>query len=286
MRNDPNLPADLTLARIATLVEAEGAALLRAQPSRTLGEHASMQACFARGVAQAAGRLAQALQAAWPAIPFVCTADDGANDGGNDNPTAAPSTAPLYWLCDPIDGAVQYLSGLPSWSTSLCLMAAQQPLLAVIHEPAAGRTYEAWAGRGARCNGAALAATAQEQLQLSIAGTSFPNYPQRPLAEVAAFTRCLNALIPRLFAQRWMGPASVSLAQVGAGMLDAYWELGGVPDAWQAGLLVAREAGARISALDGGAPRPGGGILATSPGLHAQWLALLAQANGACTSRT
>src|SRR6266566_5506695 len=27
-----------------------------------------------------------------------------------------------YWLCDPIDGAINFLQGLPCWSTSLCLV--------------------------------------------------------------------------------------------------------------------------------------------------------------------
>ena len=38
-----------------------------------------------------------------------------------------------YWLCDPIDGAYHYLQGLPLWSSSLVLVRADQPLLAIVH---------------------------------------------------------------------------------------------------------------------------------------------------------
>ena len=51
-----------------------------------------------------------------------------------------------------------------------------------------------------------------------------------------------------------MGAASVDLCSVACGRVDAYYEKGLKPWDFAAGALVAREAGALVADLDGGAP--------------------------------
>jgi myo-inositol-1(or 4)-monophosphatase len=48
-----------------------------------------------------------------------------------------------------------------------------------------------------------------------------------------------------------MAAASLQLAYVAAGRLDAYWELGRDFDDWMAGALVAQEAHATVTTLAG-----------------------------------
>ena len=62
------------------------------------------------------------------------------------------------------------------------------------------------------------------------------------------------------------------------GRVDAYYERGLGPWDLAAGELIAREAGAVVTGFDGAAPRPGA-VVAATPGVHAELLALLAAAD-------
>lgn len=53
------------------------------------------------------------------------------------------------WIADPIDGTINYASGLPCWGVSLGLAAEGAPVLGAFHLPATGETFWFEAGRGA-----------------------------------------------------------------------------------------------------------------------------------------
>jgi myo-inositol-1(or 4)-monophosphatase len=72
-----------------------------------------------------------------------------------------------------------------------------------------------------------------------------------------------------------MGAASVDLCSVAAGRVDAYYELGLAAWDLAGGVLVATEAGARVEELHGGAPVPGGIVVAAHPALWDDFAALL-----------
>jgi myo-inositol-1(or 4)-monophosphatase len=57
------------------------------------------------------------------------------------------------WVVDAIDGAVQYLQGLPQWCVSITLVRARVPVIAVLHSAVQGETYAAIAGGGTTRNG-------------------------------------------------------------------------------------------------------------------------------------
>jgi myo-inositol-1(or 4)-monophosphatase len=47
------------------------------------------------------------------------------------------------WVMDAVDGAVQYLHGLPQWCVSVALVRDGRAVAAVLHNPVAGETYAA-----------------------------------------------------------------------------------------------------------------------------------------------
>jgi myo-inositol-1(or 4)-monophosphatase len=238
-----------------------GDALLQRQPARASGDAATLRQTLDDASAWAYAELAPLLAAFDPALPL---AQPGIR------PQQLQAAYPAYWLFDAIDGAVQYLHGLPLWTTTLTLLVDGQPLLAWVYQPAQRMVYRAAAGGGATGNGAPLAVTAQADLALAMLATSFPNYPPRPQHEVDAFISRLAAVVPQVLAQRWMGPASLSLCQLAAGQLHAYWEQGSNLYDWLPGVLIAREAGALVTGLDGGGLDWGSeGILAATPLLQA-----------------
>lgn len=254
------------LERLLPLLREAGQRLLSRQPSRARHDASLMRQCVDEAGTSTLRHLGQALRAQWPDVPVF---------PAGLTPDRLPAVTGLYWLCDPLDGAIQYLAGLPMWTCNLTLMQGAEPLLALVHDACLDRSYHALRGQGAGCDGEAIRCSEAPPLALATLGTSFPNVPPRPQAEVDDFLGHLARTVPAVLAQRWIGSATLSLALVACGRLDAYWECGRHLVDWLPGLLIAREAGATVSGL-GTVPlgEPGSGLLAAPAALHRQLLDL------------
>ncbi|MFJ8080147.1 inositol monophosphatase family protein [Streptomyces sp. NPDC096205] len=173
----------------------------------------------------------------------------------------------VRWVIDPLDGTVNYLYGLPTWSVSIAAEQDGETVVGVVEIPMRGETHSAVVGRGAWATGAwegerALACRPAPPLDQALVSTGF-NYVtevRTHQAEVA------HRLIPLVRDIRRGGSAAVDLCDLAAGRLDGYYERG--LNAWDiaAGDLIAREAGA----LTGGRPaeRPGRALtVAATPGV-------------------
>lgn len=177
------------------------------------------------------------------------------------------------FIVDPIDGTRAFISGDPRWAISAALVEGGQPVAGVLHMPAAGLTFEAVRGAGARLNGRPIAASGREALTGGrVAG------PPRILDELTRngleFVR--EAKIPSL---------AYRLARVAAGEIDV-----GIAstDAWDwdiaAADLIVREAGGLVTDLEArqpvyNRPTPRHGVLGAAPArLHGTLIAALRNA--------
>jgi myo-inositol-1(or 4)-monophosphatase len=84
----------------------------------------------------------------------------------------------------------------------------------------------------------------------------------------------MTALLPRVRDVRRFGSAAADLCFVAGARLDVYYEAGLAPWDLAAGEIIAREAGATVTDLEGG-PVHAGSVLACSPALHEPFLDLL-----------
>ncbi|QTR05663.1 inositol monophosphatase, partial [Saccharothrix algeriensis] len=174
------------------------------------------------------------------------------------------------WVLDAVDGAVQFLQGLPQWCVTATLVRDGEPVLAVLHSPLLGETYSAERGGGAWRDGAPVGPSRKTDLSAAVVATSQPPaFPPQPAANALA-GRKLPGVLDRVAAVRNLGPTSWQVADVAAGRLDLFWEYGQDAENLLGASLVAREAGAVVTAADGspwhaGAPS----FLAAGPGLHA-----------------
>ncbi|WP_324785205.1 inositol monophosphatase family protein [Streptomyces sp. H51] len=160
-------------------------------------------------------------------------------------------TSGVRWVIDPLDGTVNYLYGLPTWSVSIAAEQDGETVVGVVAVPMRGETFHAVRGGGAWATGAwegerRLSCRPAPPLEQALVSTGF-NYVtevRTHQAEVA------HRLIPLLRDIRRGGSAAVDLCDLAAGRLDGYYERG--LNAWDiaAGDLIAREAGA----LTGGRP--------------------------------
>ncbi|RLK58287.1 inositol monophosphatase family protein [Actinokineospora cianjurensis] len=179
------------------------------------------------------------------------------------------------WVIDSIDGAVQYLQGLPQWCVTATLVDNGEAVLTVLHSPTLGETYAAERGKGAWRDGKPIRPSAKVSLAAALAGSSHPATPQ-PGANAAAGL-ALPGMLDRVAALRNLGPTSWQVAEVGAGRVDLFWVFGRDAENLLGAGLVATEAGAVVSSVDGSPWTPEApGFLVAAPGLHAAAVAALA----------
>ncbi|MER6388390.1 inositol monophosphatase family protein [Streptomyces sp. NPDC001523] len=184
-----------------------------------------------------------------------------------------PGTSGVRWVVDPLDGTVNYLYGLPSWSVSVAAEYRGETVVGVVAAPMRGETFHAQLGDGAWLGDARLACRPAAPLDQALIATGFA-YVQARRAHQAEVAR---RIIPLVRDIRRGGSAAVDLCDVAAGRLDGYWERGLNPWDLAAGELIAREAGA----LTGGRPgRPASGelALAATPAVFASLQPLLDEA--------
>jgi len=161
----------------------------------------------------------------------------------------------VRWIVDPLDGTVNYLYGLPDWSVSIAAEVAGTVVSGVVCAPLRRATYiatldgGAWLHSGWEQRPRRLACNSGVPLRRALVATGFSYLADERAAQGAVAAR----LLPRIRDIRRAGSAALDLCGVAEGMLDAYFESG--VHAWDvaAGGLVAREAGAIVGGLHGGA---------------------------------
>jgi myo-inositol-1(or 4)-monophosphatase len=174
--------------------------------------------------------------------------------------SARRGTSGVRWVVDPLDGTTNYLYDHPGWAVSIAAEDAQGTVVGVVADGVHGEVFTATRGGGARRNGAPISCSDAGSLATALVGTGFGYRPERRRAQ----GEVVAALLPRIRDIRRMGAASVDLCSVACGRLDAYYERGLAPWDLAAGVLVAAEAGATVTALDGG-PVVAGAVLAAAP---------------------
>jgi myo-inositol-1(or 4)-monophosphatase len=178
------------------------------------------------------------------------------------------------WFIDPLDGTVNYAHGIPCFAVSIAYAEAGAVKYGAVFDPISDECFTAALGEGAWMNGQSLRASQVDSLKQALLVTGFSydiwHNPDNNLAEFAHFAlRCQGV--------RRLGSAALDLCYVGAGRFDGYWELDLKSWDLAAGALIATEAGATVTALDGGLEylKPPFSLLAAGPGLHDEMLTAL-----------
>jgi myo-inositol-1(or 4)-monophosphatase len=190
--------------------------------------------------------------------------------------TDRAGTTGVRWVIDPLDGTTNYLYGHAGFAVSIGVQVDGTTVAGVVNDPLHGDVFTATLGGGAFRNGHPVVVSAERDLHRALVATGFAYRPERRELQAAVLAR----ILPRLRDIRRMGAASVDLCSVAYGRADAYYERGLQPWDHVAGALIAREAGALVSHLDGG-PENGDFILAAPPALYEPLRQLLLEAGAA-----
>ncbi|HQP32427.1 MAG TPA: inositol monophosphatase family protein [Deltaproteobacteria bacterium] len=151
------------------------------------------------------------------------------------------------WIIDPLDGTTNYVHRLPVYAVSLALYRGESPLLGVCYNPAAGELFAAETGKGATRNGTPITVSTTTEFVDALVATGFPYRSQNLEKITARFFR----VVTRAQGVRRLGAAALDLCYVACGVFDAFWEEGLAPWDMAAGALILKEAGGRITNLDG-----------------------------------
>jgi len=180
------------------------------------------------------------------------------------------------WIVDPLDGTTNFLHGIPHFAIAIALERNGAIVAGLVYNPANDEMFIAERGKGAFLNDKRIRVAARQRLAEAIVACGLPHYGRGDLAlardEIAAAQRAFAGL-------RRYGAATLDLAWVAAGRLDAYWERDLSPWDLAAGSILVREAGGFISDLDGGdAILTKGNVVAGNDTMHRELLRLLQEA--------
>jgi len=173
------------------------------------------------------------------------------------------------WFIDPLDGTVNYAHHIPIFCVSIAYASHGELTLGAVYEPMRDEMFAAERGRGARLNGRPIQASTVTELQKSLLVTGFPydawNTPQDNFANFVHFGKLTQGV-------RRLGSAALDLCYVAAGRFDGFWEISLKPWDVAAGGLIAEEAGARVTNVQGdrdyiSSPQS---VIAAAPGIHAR----------------
>lgn len=175
----------------------------------------------------------------------------------------------LTWYVDPLDGTTNFLYGIPHWAVSIGCEDADGPVAGAVYDPLRDELFAAQRGGGAYLGTRRLVVRPLTDPATALVATGFSYDPAERGAQAAVAAR----LAPQIRDLRRCGAASLDLAWVAAGRLDAYIEVLRSRWDWSAGALLVREAGGQISWTDREE------LVASGPALHVALRALLRDAH-------
>ena len=150
-------------------------------------------------------------------------------------------------VIDPIDGTTNFIHGIPIFAIVIAKLYKNDITDGIIFNPITNDFFWASKGKGAWCNNSRLRVSKRENILECLVGAGMPyikriykNY----LKEIDQISKSCSGL-------RLLGSASIDLAYVAAGKLDAFWERN--LNLWDvcSGVLLIKEAGGKVTEPSG-----------------------------------
>ncbi len=154
----------------------------------------------------------------------------------------------FVWVVDPIDGTVNYIRDYPQYAISIGIVHRREIVAGVIYDPFRDEMSTAQTGKGAFLNGSPIHVSAAREAGDAIINTSMPTNSMTTRAEMVSRVSPVSETFQSM---RIWNCAAISLASVACGRSDADYEAGIHLWDMAAGILLVREAGGKVSRLDG-----------------------------------
>lgn len=174
--------------------------------------------------------------------------------------------SPYTWVIDEIDGTGPYIRKTTDhFSFCIALCKENDPILGVVQAPKRNEVYTAIKGEGAFCNGILIkcnTVTDINHVWMGLGGGKRNRMRVLPYYIKAMAQDGISCPLES-------GCASVPLCLVASGNIEAYLAIGLEPEDMAAAVVINREAGCKVTSLEGKPWRLGDeSILTANPELH------------------
>ncbi len=171
------------------------------------------------------------------------------------------------WFIDPLDGTVNYAHHIPVFCVCIAYAVKGLTTLGAVYDPLRDEMFTAERGKGAFLNGKQIHASETTELQKCLLVTGFPyDTWDTKQDNFKHFER----LAKKTQGVRRLGSAALDGCYVASGRFDGFWEFALRPWDIAAAGLIAEEAGARVTKIDGSADYLSSpiSIIAAAPGVY------------------
>ena len=158
--------------------------------------------------------------------------------------------ADYEWLIDPLNGAKNFIRGIPHFAVSIACKYRGRVEHAVIIDPVRQEEFTASRGNGAAFNGRRIRVSKRKTLSEALLVTGFP-FHEGELEHMDNYISMFKDLAAQSSGIRSAGASSLDLAYVAAGRYDAFWQYGLSEWDMAAGSLLIQEAGGLVSDFNG-----------------------------------
>jgi myo-inositol-1(or 4)-monophosphatase len=200
---------------------------------------------------------------------FLSSRTPGLGFLGEEGGPSGDQSSALTWVFDPVDGTANFLHDMPLCAVSLGLVSSSgDPVLGVIDLPFLGARYTAVRGQGAYRDGRRIRVRKPTHLGEAIVAVGDYAVGGAQAEETNRVQLVLTGhLAERVQRIRMLGSAAIDLVWVAEGKLDASvifannsWDI-------SAGVVIASEAGAVVTDIDGSPHTPDsvGTVTVTKP---------------------
>ena len=171
--------------------------------------------------------------------------------------------ADCCFVIDPIDGTANFVHGFCRSAISVGMLSQGEVVFGAVYDPYLDEFFSATLGGGAFLNGRPIRVSERAPKDgLTVFGTT----PYEKDEYGAVSFALAEALYRKTRDVRRSGSAALDLAAVAAGRCDMFFEMMLSPWDIAAGILLVREAGGRVTDMDGAPPSLSGrgGVIAAS----------------------
>ena len=187
--------------------------------------------------------------------------------------SGATGDSEYVWIIDPLDGTTNFLHGFPVYCVSIALAHKGVVQHGVVYDPTRNDLFTASRGGGAFLNERRIRVARRDRLIDCLLATGFPF---RMFEHVDAYVAMMRDFMQKTAGIRRPGAAALDLANVAAGRMDGFWEIGLSPWDMAAGALMVQEAGGLVGDLQGNEGwLESGRIVAANPRIFPQMLQVI-----------
>jgi myo-inositol-1(or 4)-monophosphatase len=159
-------------------------------------------------------------------------------DGVQGEEGALAAGGPRRWLLDPVDGTLNYVTGVPVWCSAVAVLDADGTLACSVYDPVHDELFSAVRAEGATRNDRPLQVAPAVGLADATVTTFLDARRRDP-----GIARATAELACRAGAVRSLGCGSLELAWIAAGRLHGWLQPDVEPWDWHPGALLVAEAG-------------------------------------------